>query len=43
MKSDGVFHTTSPGEGQLGMVLVLVVTEAQNNAPEPGADVILAV
>jgi hypothetical protein len=43
VKSDGVFHSTSPGEGQLGMVFGLVVTEAQNNAPEPRADVTLAV
>lgn len=43
IKSDGVFHTTSPGEGQLGMLLGLTVTEANNNAPEPGANATLAV
>ena len=43
IKSDGVFHTTSPGDGQLGMLLELTVTEASNNAPEPTANATLAV
>jgi hypothetical protein len=43
VKSDGVFHTTSPGAGQLGMLLDLTVTEEQSNAPEPGANATLAI
>jgi len=43
VKSDGVFHSTSPGEGKLGMVADLVVTDSQNNAPEPRSNVTLAV
>ena len=43
VKTDGIFHTTSPGEGQLGMLLDLVVTEESNGAPEPVADVTLTV
>ena len=43
VKSDGVFHTTSPGPGQLGMMLDLTVTAEPNGAPEPEADVTLAV
>ena len=43
VKTDGIFHTTSPGEGQLGMLLDLIVTEESNGAPEPVADVTLAV
>ena len=43
VKSDGVFHTTSPGEGQIGMMMELVVTEEQNGAPEPDADLVLAI
>lgn len=43
VKTDGVFHTTSPGEGQLGMLLDLIVTEESNGAPEPVADVTLTI
>lgn len=43
VKTDGVFHSTSPGDGRIGMMADLVVTDAQNNAPEPEANVTLAV
>jgi hypothetical protein len=43
VKSDGIFHTTSPGEGQLGMILDLTVTQEPSNAPEPQANATLAV
>lgn len=43
IKTDGIFHSTSPGEGQLGMLMGLTVTEEESNAPEPGADVTLEV
>lgn len=43
VKSDGVFHTTSPGPGQIGMMLDLTVTDQPSGAPEPEADVTLAV
>jgi len=43
VKSDGVFHSTSPGAGKIGMMADLEVTEAKNNAPEPRSNVTLAV
>lgn len=43
IKSDGVFHTTSPGEGQIGMMLEFVVTEERTDAPEPEANATLAI
>jgi len=43
VKTDGVFHTTRPGEGQLGMVMDLTVTDEDSGADEPVADVTLAV
>lgn len=43
VKSDGVFHTTSPGQGRLGMVMDLTVTDEKSDAPEPTANVTLAV
>jgi hypothetical protein len=43
IKSDGIFHTTSPGEGQIGMLMELVVTDEDNGAPEPQADAKLAI
>lgn len=43
VKSDGVFHTTPPGPGQLGMVHDLTVSEAKNNAPEPKANATLII
>jgi hypothetical protein len=35
VKSDGVFHTTPPAEGELGMVMEFRVTEALSGAEEP--------
>lgn len=43
VKSDGVFHSTSPGDGKIGMMADLVVTDTQNNAPEPDSNMTLAV
>ncbi len=43
VKSDGVFHSTSPGDGRLGMMLDLTVTEEANGASEPPADATLVV
>jgi hypothetical protein len=43
IKSDGVFHTTSPGNGQIGMMLEFVVTEEKTDAPEPEATATLAI
>jgi len=43
VKSDGIFHTTSPGPGQLGMLLDLTVTEAAPGAREPAANATLAI
>ncbi|MGD8929893.1 MAG: hypothetical protein PVI22_13040, partial [Lysobacterales bacterium] len=43
VKSDGVFHTTSPGPGQIGMMLDLTVTDEPNNAPEPEGDATLTI
>ena len=43
VKADGVFHSTSPGEGELGMVMDLTVTNDENGAPEPTPTATLAV
>jgi hypothetical protein len=43
VKSDGVFHSTSPGDGKLGMMADLVVTESPNHTTEPEANMTLAV
>jgi hypothetical protein len=43
VKSDGVFHTTSPGSGEIGMMLDLTVTGETSGAPEPEANATLAV
>lgn len=43
VKSDGVFHSTSPGDGKIGMMADLVVTESQNHVTEPEANMTLAV
>ncbi len=43
VKSEGVFHTTSPGEGKVGMMLDLTVTDERTDAPEPTANVTLAI
>jgi len=42
VKSGGVFHTTSPGDGKVGMMLDLNVTEEANGAAEPVANATLA-
>ncbi len=38
VKSDGIFHTTPPGEGVPGMVLPLTVSEVPNGRAEPSAN-----
>jgi hypothetical protein len=43
VKSNGVFHTTSPGDGKVGMILDLIVTDRQTKAPEPAANATLAI
>jgi len=43
VKSSGIFHTTSPGPGQLGMVMDLTATAEQNRAPEPEPTATLAI
>jgi len=43
VKSSGIFHTTSPGDGRLGMILELTVTDETIDAPEPEANVTLAI
>jgi hypothetical protein len=43
VKSDGVFHSSSPGDGRIGMMADLVVTDARNTTPEPEANATLAV
>jgi hypothetical protein len=43
VKSEGIFHSTPPAEGQLGMIMGLTVTDEANGAPEPTANVTLAV
>jgi len=43
IKSNGIFHTTSPGDGKVGMILDLTVTDEPNGAPEPVANAALAV
>ena len=43
VKSNGVFHTTSPGDGQIGMLLEFTVTDIPNEASEPAADVTIAI
>jgi hypothetical protein len=43
VKSDGVFHSASPGDGKIGMMLDLVVTDENTDVPEPAANATLAV
>lgn len=43
VKSDGIFHTTSPGGDKLGMMLEFTVTNDGNGAPEPSSNVTLQV
>ncbi len=42
VKSGGIFHTTSPGDGQLGMMLELTVTDEKTGASEPVANATIA-
>ena len=43
VKTNGVFHTTSPGDGKIGMMLEFTVTDEKTDAPEPIANATLAV
>ena len=43
VKSGGIFHTTSPGDGQLGMMLELTVTDEKIDASEPVANATVAI
>ncbi len=43
VKTDGVFHSTSPGKGKLGMVMPLTVTNENNGASEPDYDATLTI
>ena len=43
VKSGGVFHTTPPAPGRLGMVLGVTVTDEASGAREPQANITLAV
>lgn len=43
VKTNGVFHSFNPQPGQLGMVHGFVVTDEDGNAPEPEANLALAV
>jgi hypothetical protein len=43
IKTDGIFHSYNPQPGQLGMVHELIVTAAPGGAPEPDANVTLAI
>lgn len=42
VKNSGIFHTTPPGDGQIGMVLEFTVTDEDNGAPEPDANATVA-
>ncbi|MCP4979442.1 MAG: hypothetical protein GY935_02980 [Gammaproteobacteria bacterium] len=42
VKTNGIFHTTSPGEGQLGMMLEFTVTDEKTDAPQPTPNVTLS-
>jgi hypothetical protein len=42
VKTNGVFHTTSPGDGKIGMMLEFTVTDEKTDAPEPTASATLA-
>ena len=42
VKTNGVFHTTSPGDGKIGMMLEFTVTDEKTDAPEPTANATLA-
>ena len=43
VKTNGVFHTTSPGDGKIGMMLEFTVTDEKTDAPEPTSNATLAV
>jgi hypothetical protein len=43
VKTQGTFHTTSPGDGLYGMVLEIEVTDDKVNAPEPLANATVTV
>jgi hypothetical protein len=43
VKTNGIFHTTSPGEGKIGMMFEFTVTDEKTDAPEPTANAILTV
>ena len=43
VKTNGIFHNTSPGDGKLGMMFDFTVTDEKTDAPEPIANVTLAV
>jgi len=43
VKTNGIFHTTSPGDGKIGMMLEFTVTDEKTDAPEPIANATLAV
>jgi hypothetical protein len=42
VKTNGIFHTTSPGDGKIGMMLEFTVTNEKTDALEPTANVTLA-
>lgn len=42
VKNNGIFHTTPPGDGQMGMVLEFTVTDEDNGAAEPDANATVA-
>ena len=43
VKTGGIFHTTSPAAGRLGMMLELTVTDKKTQAPEPTANATVAI
>jgi len=43
VKTGGIFHTTSPGDRRLGMMLEITVTDEKTNAPEPTANMTLTI
>jgi hypothetical protein len=42
VKTNGIFHTTSPDDGKLGMMFEFTVTDEKTDAPEPTANVTLS-
>ncbi len=43
VKTNGIFHTMSPGEGKMGMIFEFTVTDEKTDTLEPTANAILAV